>query len=71
MSTTALKAQVGQTGQNTRNELLQLKISHTHFYNEPVDMMKRQDNIAEGILVTTESYMIITNMFKTINLQKQ
>ena len=41
-------------------------------YNEPVDMMKRGEfNIVWGIVVTTESYMIITNMFKTINLEKQ
>ena len=35
-------------------------------------MMKRDEvNIVWGIVVTTESYMIITNMFKTINLEKQ
>ena len=35
-------------------------------------MIERDEvNIVWGIAVTTESYMIITNMFKTINLEKQ
>ena len=68
MSSTALKAQVGQIGQNTKKWRSDIDI----IYNEPVDMMKRDEvNIVWGIVVTTESYMIITNMFKTINLEKQ
>ena len=49
MSTTALKAQVGQIGQKKKNELFQLKISHTHFYSEPIDMMKRGKIILLGV----------------------
>ena len=41
-------------------------------YNEPVEMMKRgEGNIVGGILLTTESYMIIFNILKTVNLEKQ
>ena len=34
-------------------------------------MKKGEGNIDGGISLTTESYMIITNIFKTINLKKQ
>ena len=35
-------------------------------------MMKRgEGNIVGGILLTTESYMIIFNILKTVNLEKQ
>ena len=41
-------------------------------YNDPADMMKRvEGNIVGGILLTAESYMIITNILKTINLEEQ
>ena len=46
--------------------------SVTHIiYNEPVDMIERgEGNIVGGILLFTESYMVITNIFKIINLEK-
>ena len=52
MLTTALKAQVGQIGQNTKKWRSDIDIID----NEPVDMMKRgKVNIVWGIVVTTES----------------
>ena len=47
--------------------------SITHvIYNEIINMMKRgEGNIVGGILLTTESYMTITKILKTINLKKQ
>ena len=35
-----------------KKELFQLKISCTHFYNKPVDMLKRgEGNIVRGIFI--------------------
>ena len=52
MTTTALKAKVDQLGQIQKKKLFQLKISCTHFYNEPVDMLKRgEGNIIRGIFI--------------------
>ena len=63
---------VDQIGQNTKNELLQHKISHTqclrrasrHWWKEAKVISLRV------FLSTTESCMIITNIFKTIILKE-
>ena len=67
MKTTALNAQVGQIGQNTKKKNCLSSRSVIHIiYNVPVGMMKRGErNIVGGILLTTKSYILINNMFNT------
>ena len=61
-----------QIGQNTKNELFPHKMSHIHYYKRASRYWwKEAKIILLGVfLSTTESYMIITNILKTINLEE-
>ena len=37
-----VEALVDQIGQNTKNEFFPHKLSHTHYYNEPVDIDEKR-----------------------------
>ena len=64
---------VDQIGQNTKNELFEHKISHTQYLRRTSrHWWKEAKAIFSGVyLSTTESYIIITNILKTINLEEQ
>ena len=64
---------VDQIGQNTNNELFQHKISHTQYLRRAGRHWWKEAKVilSDVFLSTTESYMIITNILKTINLEKQ
>ena len=64
---------VDQMGQNTRNKLLQHKISHTQYLRRASRHWSEDTEIIFSAVFssTTESYTIITNILKTTNLGEQ
>ena len=71
MATTTLKAQTDKIQNKWISHTSSGSVKHI-IYNGLVNIMKKgEGNIDGGISLTTESYMIITNIFKTINLKKQ
>ena len=64
---------VDQIGQNTKNKLFQHKISHTQYLRQASrHLWKEAKVILSGVFLSTmESYMIITNILKTIKLEEQ
>ena len=63
-----VEALVDQIGQNTKNELFPHKMSHIQLYRASPYWWKEAKVIfLEVLLSTTESYMVITNILKTIN----
>ena len=62
---------VDQIGQNRKNELFQHKTSHTQFLRRASLHGWKEAKVTGVFLSTTECYIIITNILKTINLEKQ
>lgn len=64
---------VDQIGQYTENELFMHKISHTQYVRRAgQNWCKKAKFIFSGVVLSTvECYMIITSLFKTINLEEQ